>query len=127
MEGMKDPGLFLIRADLTDPAYHDTVLQIIYSELDRVKEEGVEEQELTPVVNSLKAEQIYRLNRPSRFVGTLGYYQLAGGDYKMMNTYYERLSELRPTDIQQAAKKYLQKKNRNVVGLMPKAASEGGS
>jgi zinc protease len=122
MEGKKDPGLFLINTNLTEPIYKDSVLQLIYSEFDKVKKEGVSQDELSRVVNSMKAEFVYRLNRPSRIVGTIGYYHHAGGDYKMMFKYYDKLGTVTNDNIMNAAKKYLQKKNRNVVYLNPKDA-----
>jgi zinc protease len=127
MKGKKDPGLFLIWADLADPAYLDSTLQIIYAEIERVKNEGVPEEELTGTVNTLKAEYIYRLDRPSRIVGSIGFCFLTGGDHKLMFNFYDRISALTVDDLKSAARKYLFKKNRNVVSLMPKATGEGGS
>jgi len=123
MEGKKDPGLFLIRTNLIDPSYSDSVIHTIYSEIDMVKNEGVSQSELERVVNSMKAEFVYRLNRPSRIVGSIGYFHHTGGDYKMMFDYYDKLSSVNLDDIKTAASKYLHKNNRNVVNLIPKDES----
>ncbi len=118
-EGMKDPGLFTIWIDLADPAYRDSVLSIIYNEFEDVKQNGVAPDQIKRAVNSLKSGLIYRLDRPAAVAGTLGYYELAGGDYKLIFEYYEMLDKVKSEHLRQAASDYLIATNRNVVTLMP--------
>jgi zinc protease len=124
MEGMKDPGLFLIDLSLRDADNRDTVLQVVYDHFERVKQGEIEPGALDRVVNQLKSGLIFRLDKPSRIAGTLGYYQLAGGDYQLLYTYYDRLDEITEKDLVRAAQAYLTKNNRSVVTLLP-ADSEG--
>lgn len=123
-EGMKDPGVFTIWIDLIKPEYRDSVLNILYSEIDAVKKDGVTEKELARSINSMKANFLYRLNRPSRIVGTIGYYNLVGGDYQMLFEYYDRLGTVTLDDIKTAADKYLYADNRSVVTLIPSEKSQ---
>ncbi|MBD3219317.1 MAG: hypothetical protein GF310_13670 [candidate division Zixibacteria bacterium] len=122
-EGMKDPGLFTIWIDLADPEKIDTTLNVFYSHIDSIKENGVSEEDLKRVINSMKADYLYRLNRPARIVGTIGYYHLVGGNYKMMFEYYEKLDTVTVEDLKNAASEYLKKSNRNVVVLKPADAA----
>ena len=80
----------------------------------------IKEDDLQAVITDLKAELLYRLDRPSRIAGTIGYYHLKGGDYKLLFEYFEKLSSLSSDDIRNAAKKYFNKQNRTVVKLVPK-------
>lgn len=118
-EGMKDPGLFVIDLTLRDPKNRDSTLRIIYDGFDKIRKGQVSADELTRTVNELKAEYVFRLDRPARIAGTLGYYQLSGGDYKLMFTYYEMLSTISGSDLAHVAEKYLIASNRSVVTLMP--------
>jgi zinc protease len=122
-EGKKDPGLFLIRMNLTDPENMDSTLNVLYRQLDSIKEKGVFEEDLKRAVNSMKAEYLYRLNRPARIVGTIGYYHLVGGDHKLMFEYYDQLGTVTVEDLQKAAREYLKESNRNVVVLKPADAA----
>ncbi|HDS00934.1 MAG TPA: insulinase family protein [candidate division Zixibacteria bacterium] len=122
-EGMKDPGLFLIRMNLTNPENIDSALTVLYSQIDSIKVNGVSKEDLVRAVNSMKAEYLYRLDRPARIVGTIGYYHLVGGDHKLMFEYYEQLGGVTVKDLQDAAKEYLKESNRNVVVLKPADAA----
>ena len=120
MEAMKDPGLFTIWVDLLQPEYADSVETLIYEKFDDLKKTDISVEDLTGIINSLKADYVYRFVSPGRIAGSIGYYQFTGGDYKMMFEYYNKLSTVTAADIKQAANKYLNKSNRNVFRLMPK-------
>lgn len=119
-EGMKDPGLFTIWADVIEPEYVDSVESLIYQKFDEMKRSDIPEEELAGIINSLKADFVYRYVSPSRIAGSIGYYHLKGGDYKMMFDYYEKLSTVTPADVKLVVNKYLNKNNRSVFRLMPK-------
>lgn len=119
VEGMKDPGLFLVDLTLRETGHKDSVLKIIYDGFESVRKGDVSGDELLRTVNELRAEYVFRLDRPARIAGMLGYYHLSGGDYKLMFTYYEMLSSISVTDLAHVAEKYLTASNRSVVSLMP--------
>jgi len=121
MEQMKDPGLFTIWVDVREPELVDSVETVIYRQLEGIKNLEIAEDELQGVINSLKADYVYRLVKPSRIAGSIGFFHLTGGDYKMMFEYYDKLGIVTVKDLKAAAKKYLNKNNRSVVRLIPRA------
>lgn len=127
LEGKKDIGLFTINAALKPGQDFDSVLVIIQSELDNVIQNGITKEELEQAVNPMKSEFLFRLNSPFRTGGAIGYFQMTGGNYKMMYKYYDSLGALTTGDLQSAAKAYLQPSNSTIVTLSPKKSEEGES
>lgn len=125
MEGKKDNGLFLIDASLKPGQEFDSVLAIIESELSSVIEEGITEDELARAVNPMKSRFLFRLSTPARVGGTIGYYQMTGGDYRMMFKHYDMLDSLKAEDIKSAASEYLQMANSTIVTLSQLSSNQG--
>ncbi|MBU2626470.1 MAG: insulinase family protein, partial [candidate division Zixibacteria bacterium] len=125
MDGRKDTGLFLIDASLKPGQEFDSVLAIIESELSEITKNGVTEDELARAVNPMKSRFLFRLSTPARVGGTIGYYQMTGGDYRMMFKYYDMLGSLKVGDIRAAATAYLQPINSTIVTLSPLPSNQG--
>ncbi|MFH1891464.1 MAG: pitrilysin family protein [Candidatus Zixiibacteriota bacterium] len=125
MDGKKDTGLFLIDASLKPGQEFDSVLAIIESELSEITKNGVTEDELARAVNPMKSRFLFRLSTPARVGGTIGYYQMTGGDYRMMFKYYDMLGSLKVGDIRAAATAYLQPINSTIVTLSPLPSNQG--
>jgi zinc protease len=125
VDGRKDPGLIVIDASLRDDVGFDSILAVIRSELTSLATTELSPSELELAVNPMKADYLFRLDRPSRIGGQIGYYHLVGGDYKMIFEHYETLSSITPSDIRAAAAKYLTENASTVVTLSPAALQEG--
>jgi len=125
LEGKKDTGLFTISLSLKPGEDFDSVLAIVQGELDDVMKNGITDVELERAVNPMKSSFLFRLNSPFRTGGMIGYYQMTGGNYRMMYTYYDILGLLTTEDIKSAAEKYLKPSNSSIVTLSPKKIEEG--
>ena len=120
MEENKDPGLFVISAHLKRGKTLDQVKSVIFDEIDQLREEPVTETELQKAKNSLKADLLYRLNRPHAVAGTMGFLEAVGGDYNLIFKLQDKYKQITAEDVQEVASRVLSPTNRTVVTLMPK-------
>ena len=120
IEEHKDPGLFVISANLKRDKSMDEVKSIIFDQVDKLREEPVPQKELEKAKNSLKADLLYRLDHPHPIAGTIGFSQVVGEDYNLFLKLQERYDQITAKDVQEVASRLLSPTNRTVVTLMPK-------
>jgi predicted Zn-dependent peptidase len=119
----KDPGLVVLSARLRRGVGLESVRDSIYSQLELLKTTPVGRQELRRAVNNLRAQMIYRLDRPARVAGRIGFAHLIGGSYTTMAQLYEQYGQVTPEQILAVAATIFTETNRTLVTLMPKQAS----
>ncbi len=120
MEENKDPGLFAISAHLKRGKSLDQVKSVIFDEIEQLREEPVTGTELQKAKNSLKADLLYRLDRPHPVAGTIGFLEAVGGDYNLIFKLQEKYQQITAEDVQEVASRVLSPTNRTVVTLVPK-------
>jgi zinc protease len=120
IEENKDPGLFVINANLKKDKSIDQVKSIIFEEVEKLREEPVTEKELEKAKNSLKADLLYQLDRPHAIAGTIGFSQVVGGDYNLFIKLQEKYEQVTARDVQEVASRVFAPTNRTVVTLVPK-------
>jgi len=123
IEGRKDPGLFVIDATLKEGQDFDSIIAIIEQELTGIVEGQIPDDELARAVNPMKSEFLFRLSTPYRIGGSIGYFHLTGGDYRMMFAYYDMLGRITADDVKEAARKYLIPAHSTIVTLSPLQSS----
>ena len=102
---LKDPGVFLIMALCSPGVSPETVEKEILSELEKIKNGDVTQEELDKVKINTKAEFIYSLESSSSVAGLYGDY-LVKGNLKPLLEYEEKLDKITLKDISAIAKKY---------------------
>lgn len=120
IEENKDPGLFVINANLKKDKSIDQVKSIIFEEIEKLREEPVTEKELQKAKNSLKADLLYRLDHPHAIAGTIGFSQVVGGDCHLFSKLQEKYELITAKDLQEVASRIFAPTNRTVVTLVPK-------
>jgi zinc protease len=120
IEENKDPGLFVIGANLKKDKSIDQVKSIIFEEIEKLREEPVTEKELQKAKNSLKADLLYRLDHPHAIAGTIGFSQVVGGDCYLFSKLEEKYEKITEKDVQEVASRIFAPTNRTVVTLVPK-------
>jgi zinc protease len=119
MEENKDPGLFVISANLKKEKPLDEVKAVIFDQIEKLREEPVTENELQKAKNSLKADLLYRLNRPHAVAGTIGFLEAVGGDYNLIFKLQEKYKQITAKEVQEVVSRVLSPTNRTVVTLVP--------
>jgi zinc protease len=123
ISGSKDPNLFIISATLKKGKPIEEVLRVIDEEIDRMAAEPVSETEMTKARNALAASTLYGLERSYSVARTLGFHQIAGGDYRLFFEVERRYQTVTREEVREAAQRTFRRSNRTVVELVPKPAA----
>jgi len=120
--GSRYPNLFVIEAIPRHPHTAEELEAAIYAELDKLKNELVDEAELTKVRNRLVTDQLRQLRGNSGLASLLTSYQSLAGDWRYLATYSREIEKLSAEDIKAVANHYFTSANRTVVVLKREAA-----
>ncbi|BBG65800.1 putative zinc protease [Hydrogenimonas sp.] len=112
----KDPGIFLFLAVCNPGVSAEDTERVIWEQVERIKREGVSEDELKKVKVSTRADFIYSMESSSSVADLFGSY-LARGDLKPLLEYEENIEKLDTKKIQDVAKKYLEREKSVTVIL----------
>lgn len=93
--------------------------QEIFKEIERLKVEGVSDEELQKAKNQVLSQTIYRQDSATGIGFTLGWWEIIGGGWDNINRYPEEIQKVTKNDIMTVAKKYLTRENRTVGHLLP--------
>jgi zinc protease len=120
----KDPGLFVIGGTFQPGAIQGGIEGII-SELSRVKDKGVTEEELTKAKVMLEADFTYDRETVQGEARKLGYFEVVMGDAMKEREYLQGITRVGAQEIQEAAQRYLRPQNLTLCLLLPEG--EGGT
>ena len=112
----KHPGIFLFLAVCNPGIEAEDVEKVIWSEIDRLKKEGVHKKELEKVKINTKSDFIFSMQDSQTLVNIFGSY-IARGDIEPLLHYEERLMKLTPETVQKVANRYFTGKNSTTVIL----------
>jgi len=109
-----DPTLFIIAAVTAKNINENDLEKAIYEELEKIKKDGITENELQKIKNQKLMEfygQVETINGKSNNIGT---YEVFFGDYKKMFDAPAAFNKVTAEDVKNVAVKYFTKKNRTV-------------
>jgi zinc protease len=118
---MKDPGFFLINADVLKEKSLEKVKDAMFSTIDDLAKKPVTAEEVDKAKTKLikDFEETYR---NTEYTGlTLSEY-IAQGDWRLGFLYRDRLKKVTPDDVNRIAKTYLIPSNRTVGEFIPTAS-----
>jgi predicted Zn-dependent peptidase len=124
--GNRGPSLFgvVLVPNQTVPL---EMLELIYAaQLDQIREEGLEPEELTKVVNQVRTEQINGLQSALGLAESVQAANFYLGDPRAVLADIERFRAVTSEDIQRVAREYLGGEDRLVIRVAP-TQREGGS
>lgn len=113
-----DPGLFTVYAVMQAGKEPDLAEKAILEEIERLKNEPVEDKELKKAVNGTLSYFISRQQSVRGQGMLLGRFNLLW-DYKLLEEYIDKLSAVTKEDITRVARKYFTPMNRTVAHLIP--------
>jgi predicted Zn-dependent peptidase len=109
-----DPTLFYFFGVCNDGVKASELEQAIITEMQKVIDEGISENELQKVKNQKLMEFYKTLETINGMSNTIGTYELFFGDYKKLFTAPDDYKKITAEDIQKVAAKYFTKENRTV-------------
>lgn len=122
-ETMQDPGYIAVYGAFVPGKNAMTVTRILLEELDRLKENGISEQELARAKNHLLANSTFGQYSISGQAFGFGHAEVYEGDYRKQIDRDKRYDALTIEDVRMAAQKYLRKENRTRYVVIPVPAS----
>ena len=115
---LRDPGLFYIFASLTPGTPHENVEAVISDEIEKIREDGITDDELQRAKNQLKALEAFGRDGPYSTASQLNE-AIAAGDWKLYANYMDRIDEVTAEDVRSAARQYLMRDSRTVGRYIP--------
>ena len=120
----KDPGLFVIGGTFQPGAIREGVTGII-TELSRIQDAGVDEEELRKARVMLETDFTYDRETVQGEARKLGYFELVMGDATKEGEYLQGIFRVGAHDVKEVAKRYLRPENLTLCALVPEGEEEG--
>jgi len=121
----RDPNLFIAGASAAPGTPAKELEEALLRELGRLRKEPPSEFELQKARNSIEAEFIMDQDSIYYQAMVLGWFEMAG-DWRLRDSYLERIRKVAPEDVMRVAKKYLSEDNRTVGMLVPEPSKGDG-
>ena len=115
----RDPGLFAVYASLTPGTEHEKVEALIMAEYEKIKKEGVTDEE----VEKAKAAIKFRQDGSFAVAGSLNE-AIASGDWTLFTTYEERLAGVTKETVNAVVEKYFLEDLSTVGHFIPKVGGD---
>ncbi len=124
MDEKRGVGGFYTNATLRPGFKTEDVEAIIYTEINRLKEEPIADWELQKAKNTTRRNFINGLQSSLNRAVTLGQYTTYYNEPSLINARLDKVAAVTKEDVQRVANKYLLDTNRTVVITMPKAKAK---
>jgi predicted Zn-dependent peptidase len=118
---LENPGLFLVYAISNQGVPANELEATMQSELDKVKNELISEKEFQKLRNQIENSFVSTNSTVAGIAGSLADYHVFYGDTDLINSEIKRYMNVTREDIQNVAKKYLNKDNRVVLYYLAKS------
>jgi zinc protease len=118
----EDPFLFYLWATVADGRSIQELEEVILRELERVRRDGITEEELNKIRAQLRARFVFDSDSVTDIAHQLGYFETIGSwrDYQEL---IPRLSSVTVEQVNEVARKYLSPDNRTIGWFEPDNAS----
>lgn len=114
----KGPGLFIIQSVL-EAKNLKTALKEIFTQIEKIKNEGVRSEELAKAKLNLESDFIYDQETMEGWGKTLGFFQVVEGDAKKCEDYLANIKAVTEERVKEVARKYFNPKCLSLVALVP--------
>jgi len=121
--GNEAPGLAIMLGIANMGIKPEDLEKSMLTEIDRVKKEGITEEEYKKLENQAESDFIEQNQKDQGVATNLATYYTFQGDANLINTELDRYKKVTKDDIKRVAGKYFTKENRLVVYYLPKADS----
>lgn len=121
------PGLFLFDGVPAKGHEIEELEQALRAQIERVQKEPVDEEELERVRAQVVASKVYEKDSLFSQAMQLGRLEAMGLDWRLADTYVERLAAVTPEQVQAVARKYLTPDQLTVAVLDPQPMKEDRS
>ena len=118
------PGMLLLSGVPAPGHSVEQLEQALLREVDNLKQELVDEQELERVRTQVVAAKVYERDSVFYQAMQIGMLETVGLDWRLMDQYVEKLQAVTPQQVQAVARKYLTEQNLTLARLDPQPMDE---
>lgn len=119
-----DKSLFIPYIFLTPGTKHEEVENILISEYEKIKSEGVSQEEVDRAIGQITAETAYKRDGSYSIASELNE-AIAAGDWKFYVTFLDQIKKVTPNDVQEVAREYFNESQSTTGYFIPQ--NEGAS
>ena len=116
--GGRYPNLFVISATPRHPHTTAELEQAIYQQLEQLKQQLVDDDELARIRKRLRADRLRYLRTNGGMANMLTRFQVIAGGWRYLADYDQQVAKITAEDVQQAVKRWLNADNRTVITLV---------
>ena len=120
----RDPGVFMVFAELAPGVGPDRLERALLREIERVADAGISAAELRRAQRLLRSAVLHELATHGGVAHALGEAEALAGDFHQAGEALERYARVAPRDVRRAAAAWLDAARRSVVVLEPEAPRE---
>ena len=118
-----DPSLHMLYASLAPGSTHEQVEKIVLEELERAKQEGVTDEEVSAAIAQIIAAAAYARDGSFAVASALNEY-IAAGDWTLYIDEDEALKKVTAADVKRVANSYLLEDKRTTGWFIPKVSAD---
>ncbi|NDG84734.1 MAG: insulinase family protein [Proteobacteria bacterium] len=119
----KDPGMFLVSAELKKTGDFIPVLKLLQEEIAAVSSGDVKKDEIDRVMANIESEKLYATQTVDGLAGRLGFLRFSLGDLRFDSEYLEHIKQATPSTLKRLAHEYLGADRMSLVLFQPKGES----
>lgn len=119
---LKDPGMILFGATLTEQSNHDEIEKIILDVITQIQVKGISDEELNLAKSVFNADEIYQKDGTYLIADQINDF-IAIGDWKQYLSLSNELEKITKADIKGIAQKYFTNNNKTTGWYIPNSAS----
>jgi zinc protease len=116
----QDPYLYKLTATLTDMFQYQPAEEVVYEELEKLKNYGITGHELDKVKNQLLTRAFLDQDTTSKLMHQLGYFESIAS-HQFLNTLEDKVNAVTQNDLRRVAIKYFSDRTRTVGLFVPEA------
>jgi zinc protease len=115
----KDPGMFLVSAELKKTDELVPVARSIFDEMRKVAAGEVEKHELDRVITNIESDKLYATQTVDGLAGRLGFLRFSLGDLRFDSEYLDHIKTATPSTLKRLTREYLTEDRLSMVLFQP--------
>jgi zinc protease len=116
----RDPGMFLLSAELKKTGDLSQVCQTFTDERNRLIRERVSKNEIERIITNIESEKLYSTQTVDGLAGRLGFLKFSLGDLNFDHEYIEHVKSVTPETLKRLAEQYLEPNRMSLALFQPK-------
>ncbi len=116
----KDPGMFLLSAELKKTDDLRPALDVAMEEIRKISAGETQKNEIERVIANIESEKLYATQTVDGLAGRLGFLKFSLGDIRFDSEYLDQIKSVTPSILRRLSQHYLTRERSSMVLFQPK-------